>query len=75
MKSSTLSLDSRVANALVCRCTEENWPVHIQRGIPFESENGNHLVDLTVEYLDDFPFGEKLDETINRVFNLTPEEP
>ena len=42
---------------------------------PFQSENGNHLVDLTVEYLDDFPFGDKLNETINRVFNLTPEEP
>ncbi len=73
MKSSTLSLDSRVANALVCRCTEENWPVHIQRCMPFEYENGNHLVDLTVEYLDDFPFGDKLNETINRVFNLTEE--
>lgn len=75
MITSTFSLDSRVANALVCRCVEEQWPVHIQRGIPFPSENGNHLIDLTVEYEDDFPFGGKLDETINRVFNLTPEEP
>ena len=74
MKSSTLSLDSRVASALVCRCTEENWPVHIQRGIPFESENGNHLIDLTVEHEDDFPFNEKLSETINRVFNLKDKE-
>lgn len=74
MKSSSLSLDSRVANALVCRCTEEQWPVHIQRGIPFQSENGNHLVDFTVEYDDDFPFDEKLSETINRVFNLTAYE-
>lgn len=40
----------------------------------FRIWNGNHLVDLTVEYLDDFPFGDKLDETINRVFNLTDEE-
>lgn len=75
MKSSSLSLDSRVANALVCRCSEEQWPVNIQRGIPFQSENGNHLVDFTVEYDDNFPFDEKLSETINRVFNLTPEEP
>lgn len=73
MKSSTLSLDSRIANALVCRCVEEHWPVHIQRGIPFPSENGKHLIDLTVEYEDGFPFKEKLDETTNRVLNLTEE--
>lgn len=71
MKTSSISLDSRVANELVCRCTEENWPVHIQLGIPFQSENGNHLVDFTVEYDDDFPFDEKLSETINRVFKLS----
>ena len=49
--------------------------MHIQLGIPFRSENDNHMVDITVEYEDDFPFGGKLDETINRVFNLIPEEP
>ena len=59
MITSTFSLDSRVANA----------------GIPFPSENGNHLIDLTVEHEDDFPFNERLSETINRVFNLIPEEP
>lgn len=75
MITSTFSLDSRVANALVARSTEERWPMHIQLGIPFRSENDNHMVDITVEYEDDFPFGKKLDETINRVFNLTPEEP
>lgn len=75
MITSTFSLDSRVANALVCRCVEERWPMHIQLGIPFRSENDNHMVDITVEYEDDFPFGEKLSETINRVFNLIPEEP
>lgn len=75
MKKENLSLDTRVANALVARITEERWPVHVQRGIPFRTENGNHMADVTVEYEDDFQFGEKLDETINRVFNLTPEEP
>lgn len=74
MITSTFSLDSRVANALVCRCVEEQWPVHIQRGIPFPSENGNHLIDLTVEHEDDFPFNERLSETINRVFNLKDKE-
>lgn len=71
MKTSSISIDSRVANALVSRCVEEQWPVHIQRGIPFQSENGNYIVDFTVEYLDEFPFEDKLNETINRVFNLT----
>lgn len=75
MITSNISLDSRVANALVCRCVEEKLPVHIQRGIPFPSENGNHLIDLTVEHEDDFPFNEKLSETINRVFNLKDKEP
>lgn len=71
MITSTLSLDTRLANALVCRCDEEQWPVHITRGIPFQSENGNHLVDMTVEHEVDFQFGERLAETINRVFNLS----
>lgn len=75
MKTEKISLDTRVANALVARITEERWPVHVQRGIPFRTENDNHMADVTVEYEDDFPFGRKLDETINRVFNLTPEEP
>lgn len=75
MKTDKLSLETRVANALAARITEERWPVHVQRGISFRTENGNHMAVVTVEYEDDFPFGEKLDETINRVFNLTPEEP
>ena len=75
MRKEQLSLDTRVANALVARSTEERWPMHIQLGIPFRSENDNHMVDITVEYEDDFPFGKKLEETINRVFNLTTEEP
>ena len=75
MKKENLSLDTRVGNALVARITEERWPVHAQLGIPFRTENGNHMADVTVEYEDDFPFGGKLDETINRVFNLTTEEP
>ena len=74
MKKENLSLDTRVANALVARITEERWPVHAQLGIPFRTENGNHMADVTVEYEDDFPFGGKLDETINRVFNLTDEK-
>lgn len=75
MKTEKLSLDTRVANALVARITEERWPVHAQPGIPFRTENDNHMVDITVEYEDDFPFRKKLEETINRVFNLIPEEP
>lgn len=74
MKKENLSLDTRVANALVARITEERWPVHAQLGIPFRSENDNHMVDITVEYEDDFPFGKKLEETINRVFDLTAYE-
>ncbi len=75
MKTDKLSLETRVANALVARITEERWPVHIQLGIPFRTENGNHMADVTVEYEEDFPFGENLDETINQVLNLTLEEP
>ncbi|WP_300812823.1 hypothetical protein [uncultured Bacteroides sp.] len=71
MKKEHLTLDTRVANALVSRIIEERWPVHVQRGIPFRTENGNHMADVTVEYEDDFPFGGKLAETINRVFNLS----
>ena len=71
MKTEKLSLDTRVCNALVARITEERWSVHIQCGRPFRSENGNHLVDFTAKYEDDFPFEENLNETINRVFNLT----
>lgn len=74
MKTENLELDERVANALFSRCVEEKWAVQIQRGFPFQSENGNHLVDFTVEYDDNFPFYEKLNETINRMFNLTEEE-
>lgn len=29
---------------------------------------------MTVEYIDDFPFGQKLDEVINDVFELKEEE-
>lgn len=75
MIKTTLSLDTRLANALVCRCDEEQWPVHITRGIPFQSENGNRLVDMNLEYEDSFPFNDMLAETINRLFNLTTEEP
>jgi hypothetical protein len=74
MKTENLELDERVANALFSRCVEEKWAVQIQRGIPFQSENGNHLVDFMVDYDDDFPFDEKLSETINRVFNLNAHE-
>lgn len=74
MKTEKLSLDTRVANALVARITEERWPVHAQLGIHFRSENDNHMVDITVEYEDDFPFNERLSETINRVFNLKDKE-
>lgn len=74
MKTDKLSLETRVANALVARITEERWLVHIQLGIPFRTENGSHMANVTVEYEDDFPFGDKLNETINRVFNLTDEE-
>lgn len=74
MKKEQLSLDTRVANALVARSTKERWPMHIQLGIPFRSENDNHMVDITVEYEDDFPFNEILSETINRVFNLKDKE-
>lgn len=44
MKKEQLSLDTQVANALVARSTEERWPMHIQLGIPFRSENDNHMV-------------------------------
>lgn len=75
MRTEKLSLDTRVANALVSRITEEQWPVRVQLGIPFRTENDNHMVDITVEYDDSYPFGEKLSETINRLFNLIPQEP
>lgn len=75
MQQERLSIDTRVANALVSRVAEERWPLRIQRSIPFRTENDTHMVDITVEYEDNFPFGEKLSETINRLFNLIPKEP
>lgn len=69
-----LSVDTRVANELIIRSAENQWPVHIQLGIPFKTENGNRMSEMTVEYIDDFPFGQKLDEVINDVFELKEEE-
>lgn len=65
-----LELDERVANALEVRCREERWPVQIQRGIPYRTDNENQMVFFTVDYADSFPFNEKLSDTINRVFNI-----
>ena len=74
MLTESFEVDVRVANKMEEKYREERWPVHIQLGIPFRSENDNHMVDITVEYEDDFQFGEKLEETINRVFNLKDKE-
>lgn len=64
-----------LADALMERIRTEKWPVQVQRDLPFDDENEDNLVGMTVEHEDDFPFGEKLAETINRVYNLIPEEP
>ncbi|WP_297273715.1 hypothetical protein [uncultured Bacteroides sp.] len=52
------------------RMYEERWPMGIDMGLPFRTENGDTMCDITVYYADDFPLGEKISEIINQVFNL-----
>lgn len=75
MKTSAFEINAVLADAQMERIRTEKWPVQIQRDLPFDTDSEDNLVRITVEHKDDFPFGGKLDETINRVFNLTPEEP
>jgi hypothetical protein len=75
MKTSAFEINAVLADALMERIRTEKWPVQVQRDLPFDDENEDNLVGMTVEHEDDFPFGKKLAETINRLYNLIPEEP
>lgn len=70
MKTEELSLDTRIAAVLLQRMEDEKWPAGIEMGLPFESENGNMMRNITVHYADEFPMDLKIDEIINQVFNL-----
>lgn len=70
MLTESFEVDVRVANKMEEKYREERWPVHIQKGFPYKSENGNTLVELIVDYEDDFPLGEKISDIIDQVFNL-----
>lgn len=65
-----LAINRKVLRALMDRMYEERWPMGIDMGLTFRTENGDTMCDITVYYADDFPLGEKISEIINQVFNL-----
>ena len=65
-----LAINRKVLRALMDRMYEERWPMGIDMSLPFRTENGDTMCDITVYYADDFPLGEKISEIINQVFNL-----
>lgn len=65
-----LAINRKVLRALMERMYEERWPMGIDMGLPFRTENGDTMCDITVCYADDFPLGEKISEIIDQVFNL-----
>ena len=60
----TASIDTRVVND---RSQEEIWPCDFHVGRPYQDANGNYMADVVATYEDDFPFLNKLTESINKI--------
>lgn len=53
--------------AFVAEVRKNRLPVHVQRGIPYEDENGTELEDIVIEHPDtDFDFNETLSRVVNK---------
>lgn len=74
MQICSFEIDSRLASALLQRIRSAHLPIHFQRGIPFVSENGNQLETIQIEYADNYPFNEVMEDIINQEFNLSKGE-
>lgn len=68
------TINTRVLSAMMNRMYEEQWPAGVEMGLPFRTENGDMMRDVTVCYADDFPLGEKISEIINQMFNLNEQD-
>lgn len=74
MQIRSFDIDSRLASALMQRIRLVHLPIHLQRGIPFVSENDNQMETIQIECADDYPFNEVLSDIINQEFNLSKGE-
>lgn len=63
----TACIDTRVVNDIIKRSHEEVWPCDIRVGRPYQDANGNYMADVIATYEADFPFLNKLIESINKI--------
>jgi len=67
MNQYTASIDTRVVNDLLTRSQEEIWPCDLHVGRPYRDTNGNYMADVVATYEDEFPFLNKLTDSINKI--------
>lgn len=47
-------MDIRLAALIIAEVADKNLPIHVQVGFPYESENGNKVSSVILEYADSY---------------------